>query len=103
MSWGGESGGTWLNENFFHFLNEDGEIMNAALSISCNTRKSRDKTADRRHSVGIFVGALPCGRIVPFDQLYGSEGTEQVYGLLINFFDSVDNREKKLIELHNSY
>ena len=73
------------------YLNEVGEVINSSKDVTCNTRKSRDKTADRRHSVGIFVGALPCGRIVLFDQLYGSEGTEQVYGLVVNFLDSLDD------------
>ena len=36
-------------------MSEDGEILNSNVSVTCNTRKSRDKTC-RRHTVGVFVG-----------------------------------------------
>ena len=84
LSWGGEDGDEWLQDDFFHYLSEDGEVLNSNLSVTCNTRKSRDKTS-RRHTVGVFVGAYPCGTIVLFDELYGSESISQVYGILVEF------------------
>ena len=90
MSWDDESGGDWLEEDFFKYYNDDGDVINAKEHISCNTRKSRDKMIEKDHSVGIFVGAFPCGTIPLFDQLYGSEGTQQVYGIVSDFFDNLD-------------
>ena len=71
LSWGDDSGDEWLHDHFFHYLAEDGEVLNSNLSVTCNTRKSRDKTS-RRHTVCVFVGIFPCGTIVLFDELYGS-------------------------------
>ena len=90
LSWEGEEDNEWLHEDFFHYLSEDGEIRNSNLSVTCNTRKSRDKTT-RRHTVGVFVGAFPCGTIVLFDELYGSESISQVYGILIEFLSRLDD------------
>jgi hypothetical protein len=45
----------------------------------------------RRHTVGVFVGAFPCGTIVLFDELYGSEGIRQVYGILIEYLARLDD------------
>ena len=56
--------------------------------MNCNTRKSRDKR-ERRHTVGLLVGAYPCGTIVIFDELYGSESISQVYGILIEYFSNL--------------
>ena len=39
----------------------------------------------RRHTVGILVGAFPCGIITLFDELYGSESLTQVYAILIEY------------------
>ena len=91
LSWGGEAGDEWLHDSFFQILSEDGAILNSNVSVTCNTRKSRDK-ACRRHTVGIFVGAYPCGTIVLFDELYGSESISQVYGILIEFLARLDNK-----------
>ena len=90
LSWGDDSGNEWLHDHFFHYLAEDGEVLNSNLSVTCNTRKSRDKTS-RRHTVGVFVGAFPCGTIVLFDELYGSESISQVYGILIEFLARLDD------------
>ena len=45
LTWDGESDvGTWVHEDFFKLLGEDGEIVTALEEDkSCNTRKSRDK------------------------------------------------------------
>ena len=86
LSWDDGSGGDWLEEDFFKYYNDDGDVINAKEHISCNTRKSRDKMVEKDHSVGIFVGAFPCGTIPLFDQLYGSEGTQQLYGIVSDFF-----------------
>ena len=40
LSWGDESGDEWLDDDFFHYLSEDGEILNSNLTVTCNTRKS---------------------------------------------------------------
>ena len=90
LSWGGEAGDEWLHDDYFNFLSEEGEILNSNVSVTCNTRKSRDKTC-RRHTVGVFVGAFPCGTIVLFDELYGSEGIRQVYGILIEYLARLDD------------
>jgi hypothetical protein len=39
----------------------------------------------RRHTVGILVGAFPCGVINIFDELYGSESLTQVYAIMIEY------------------
>lgn len=90
LSWGGDAGDEWLHDDFFQFLSEDGEILNSNVSVTCNTRKSRDKTC-RRHTVGVFVGAYPCGTIVLFDELYGSESISQVYGILVEFLSRLQD------------
>ena len=64
-------------------------MLNSNLTVTCNTRKSRDKTS-RRHTVGVFVGAFPCGTIVLFDELYGSEGISQVYGIIFELLARLD-------------
>ena len=92
LSWGDDSGDQWLHDDFFNYLSEDGEIMNSNLTVTCNTRKSRDKTC-RRHTVGVFVGAYPCGTIILFDELYGSESISQVYGILVEFLARLDNMD----------
>ena len=66
-------------------------VVSSNQSVSCNTRKSRDKR-ERRHTVGVFVGAYPCGTIVLYDELYGSESITQVYGILISFLDKLKDR-----------
>ena len=93
LSWEGEEGNEWLHDDFFHYLSEDGEVINSNISVTCNTRKSRDKTT-RRHTVGVFVGAFPCGTIVLFDELYGSESISQVYGILTEFLSRLEDMTK---------
>ena len=60
---------------------------------SCNTRKSRDKR-ENVHSVGVFVGAYPCGVIVLGDELYSSESISQVYGILTDVVNSLSDKTK---------
>ena len=92
LSWEGVEGNEWLHEDYFHYLDEEGGILNSNVTVTCNTRKSRDKTS-RRHTVGVFVGAFPCGTIVLFDELYDSEGIRQVYGIMVEFMARLDNIE----------
>ena len=47
------------------------------VSQSCRTEKDKDKRT-HRHTCGIFVGAWPCGIVVCFGELFGSEGKAQV-------------------------
>ena len=61
LKWG-ESQGDWLSEDFFKILNEDGELVETNETV-CNTRKSRDKRV-KRHTVGLLIGAYPCGVVV---------------------------------------
>ena len=101
LSWGGSSGDDkWCHEDLFKILNDDGELVSAIdTPESCNTRKSRDKR-ENRHTVGVFVGAYPCGTIVLNDELYGSESISQVYGILINWLSNLHSEERKhLLEL----
>ena len=58
LSWEGEKGGEWLNEDFFDILDDDGGHKTTTIEESCNTRKSRDKRT-RAHTVGLFVGVKP--------------------------------------------
>ena len=51
---------------------------------SCNTKKTRDKR-ERRHTVGIMVGTKPCGTVVLFEEIFGSESLTQVYGMLVEY------------------
>ena len=71
LKWGAEKGGQWINEDFFKIVSEDGEvsIMTETQEISCGTRKSRDKRV-KRHTVGLFVAAYPCGLVVICDKLF---------------------------------
>ena len=64
LTWDGDdSVGEWLHDDFFKLVGDDGEIFSTSEDDkSCNTRKSRDKRS-RRHTVGILVGAYPCGTI----------------------------------------
>ena len=91
LQWGGETTGNWHDEDFFKIVSEDGELS-STIHVSCNTRKSRDKR-ERRHTVGILVGAFPCGMIVLWDEIYGSESISQVYGIMIEFFGNLSNIE----------
>jgi hypothetical protein len=76
--------GSWVGEDWFKLASEDGDIVSTAAeeSVTCNTRKSRDKQAKTLHSVGLLIGALPCGTVVLWDELHGSEGIRQVHGMM---------------------
>ena len=58
-------------------------------------KKTKDKR-DRRHMVGILVGTKPCGTVVMFDELYGSESISRVTGILSEYVSklSVEGKEK---------
>ena len=53
----------------------------STIKNSCDTRKSRDKGV-KAASLGLLVGACPCGIVPLFDELYHSEGIAQVHGIL---------------------
>ena len=54
----------------------------------------------RRHTVGILVGAFPCGIITLFDELYGSESLTQVYAIVIEYLAELPKSSReKLIEI----
>ena len=57
LSWGNESGDEWLHDDFFHYLSEDGEILNSNLKVTCNTRKSREKNLSAPYS-GCFCWSI---------------------------------------------
>ena len=95
LSLGDESGGEWLEEDFFYSLTVDGE--SSSTNVSCNPRKNWDKR-EQRHTVRVVIGAYPCATFVIGDELFGSEGIAQVYGLLKDFLDSLcDNSFLKQI------
>ena len=79
--------GDWISEEFFKLLNEDGEIVDVHEPM-CNTRKSRDKIV-KRHTLGIVIGASPCGIVRFCEELFGSESLSQVYGILIKYLSSL--------------
>ena len=87
-------GGTWIEDSLFNLdTSEDSEV--SALS-SCNTRKDRDKRS-RRHTMGIFIIASPCGIVRCFRELFGSESCSQTYGIFIEFLSSLTKEERSRI------
>ena len=88
LSWGGGKGGKWMRQDWFEIANSDGEITSAIEVNKCNTRKSRDKR-ERRHTVGLFLGAFPCGIVGLWDELYGSESISQVYNVVLEYLASI--------------
>ena len=54
LSWDGESGGTWIDENLF--IQDEINNLENIESSKCNTRKDIDKRS-RRHTCGIIIGA----------------------------------------------
>ena len=74
LSWDGESGGTWIDENLF--IQDEINNLENIESSKCNTRKDMDKRS-RRHTCGILIGAYPCGVVPLIDELFGSESTSQ--------------------------
>ena len=61
--------------------------------LSCNTRKTKDKR-DRRHTVGILVGTKPCGTVVLFNELYGSESVTQVYASVVDYIANLPEEQR---------
>ena len=87
LSWEGEGNNDarWVGQSFFDLASEDGEIISQLEEDkSCNTKKTRDKR-ERRHTVGIMVGTKPCGTVVLFEEIFGSESLTQVYGMLVEY------------------
>ena len=64
-------------------MNEDGELVETH-EPECNTRKSRDKRV-KRHTVGLLVGASPCGVVRLVEELFGCEAISQVYGIVAEY------------------
>ena len=91
LSWGGGKGGKWLSQDWFEIANGDGDLTSSVEVNTCNTRKSRDKR-ERRHTVGLFLGAFPCGVIGLWDELYGSESISQVYSVLLEYLSSIPHK-----------
>ena len=92
LSWTGEKGGRWLGEDFFKIASEDGGVM-STIKNTCGTRKSRDKRV-KAASLGILIGAYPCGIVPLFDELYNSEGIAQVHGILMEYLATVTDKDK---------
>ena len=92
LKWGTEKGGQWLDEDYFKVVTEDGEVSTMAATpvVSCGTRKSRDKRV-KRHTVGLFVVAYPCGVVVVCNELFGSESISQVKITLLQPFHNLLN------------
>ena len=105
LTWEGETGGTWLNDNIF--LEDDVNNLQD-VEKSCNTRKDVDKVTifdifitiflisiyfqrSRRHTCGILIGSFPCGVVPLIDELFGSESTSQGYGILIEYMSRLSD------------
>jgi hypothetical protein len=80
LKWG-DAEGDWVSDDFFKIISEDGEIFENHQP-TCNTRKSRDKRV-KRHTVGLLIGASPCGVVRLVEELYGCEAISQVYGIVM--------------------
>ena len=94
LKWDNEEG-DWLSEDFFKIINEDGEIVETIIP-DCNTRKSRDKRV-KRHTLGILIGASPCGIVRMCEELFGSEGVSQVYGICCEYLSNLSFRNLKVL------
>ena len=92
LGWTGERGGKWLGEEFFKIATEDGGIMSTKKN-SCDTRKRRDKRV-KAASLGLLIGAYPCGTVPLFDELFNSEGIAQVHGILIEYLATVTDKKQ---------
>ena len=92
LGWTGEKGGRWLGEEFFKIASEDGGVM-STIKNTCGTRKSRDKRV-KAASLGLLIGAYPCGTVPLFDELFNSEGIAQVHGILMEYLATVSDKEK---------
>ena len=98
LSWGNNKDDSvpedrWVTEDFFQIASEDGELVTQLEDLSCNTKKTKDKR-DRRHTVGILVGSKPCGTVVLFNELYGSESVTQVYANVVDYIGNLSEDEK---------
>jgi hypothetical protein len=94
LKWGTEEG-DWLSEEFFNIVNDDDEIVEHE-TLTCNTRKSRDKRV-KRHTLGLFVGASPCGVVRICEELYGSEAISQVYGIICEYLSNLSEKHLKAL------
>ena len=100
LSWGSENvkGNPWKGKSFFALAAEDGEIIDQLDDDkTCNTKKTKDKR-DRRHIVGIMVETKPCGVVVLFDELFGSESLTQVYGMLVEYISRLPESGQNSLE-----
>ena len=52
-----------------------------------------------RHTVGLLVATRPCGTVVMFQELYGSESLSQVYGSLIDYLAKLPEHIRKALEI----
>ena len=100
LSWDGQKGGQWLKDDFFDIIDEKGDAVTMTKDETCNTRKSRDKRS-RAHTVGLFVAVKPCGTVVLFDELYGSESISQVYGIMIEWLGNLSDMKNIEIVLYD--
>ena len=95
---------------------EEDEALHLADSpqeeYTCNTRKDKDKRVCR-HSFGILVGCSPSGVgrislshpnlyilviVTLFDELFQTENVKQVYGIVLDWMDSLDDKERRKIK-----
>ena len=64
--------------------------------FKCDTRKDKDKRICR-HSFGINIACWPCGVVVMFKELFGSEGASQVYAQVTEWMATLpDGKLRKL-------
>ena len=89
LKWTGEKGGRWLEDNFFNIATEDGVIV----ENTCGTRKSRDKRV-KAASLGLLIGAYPCGTVPLFEELYNSEGIAQVHAIVVEYLSTLSDKEQ---------
>ena len=94
LKWG-EAEGDWLSEDFFKIMNEDGELVERH-EPECNTRKSRDKRV-KRHTVGLLVGASPCGVVRLVEELFGCEAISQVYGIVAEYLGKLSKQDIEVL------
>ena len=84
--------GNGWGRNFSKCATEDGGIK-STIKNSCDTRKSRDKRV-KAASLGLLIGAYPCGTVPLFDELFNSEGIAQVHGILIEYLATVTDKKQ---------
>ena len=96
LSWDNDDKEKWVPDEYFQVLMEDGEVS-SVIDDSCQTRKSRDKRV-LRHTVGILVGAYPCGIATLIDELYGCESLSQVYGIVVDHFSKMSESSRDRLE-----